>query len=317
MLLLKKKKQLHFFLIENGANPDLENKRGSTPNIKASAVIPDLERKMAVARKKFIIQHKSNQIQAGEAVMQTDAQHSETSSKEDVRYCYFNISDFVIVQARDIKGNNRGKGGDNCKAELQTANGTTPSEVVDNKDGTYTVKFTPRVEGPAKLYIMLNGTAIKDSPISIMTQKKLDPNSVKDKKEVVTPAEKRAQKVQKLSSMISKGKLPSADDVAFTSLNGQLVKMGGRVQTWKRRWCSVDSGYLFYFKTNKDEIPKGLIKLKDYKIVQKVEDKITGRPFSFSLVPANPDSRQFYMAADSALEQEKWIAGLQAEMAKA
>ena len=59
---------------------------------------------------------------------------------------------------------------------------------------------------------------------------------------------------------------------------GWLTKRGGRVQTWKRRWCILSSSVLYYFEDVKSPDPKGLVPLEDVTVKTTSE-----KPFAFTL----------------------------------
>ena len=44
---------------------------------------------------------------------------------------------------------------------------------------------------------------------------------------------------------ISVASLPNPDK------DGYLTKQGGNIKTWKKRWCVLKDGSIFYFKTPK------------------------------------------------------------------
>ncbi|XP_020037920.1 cytohesin-4 isoform X2 [Castor canadensis] len=64
-------------------------------------------------------------------------------------------------------------------------------------------------------------------------------------------------------------------DLTHTFFNpdreGWLLKLGGRVKTWKRRWFILTDNCLYYFEFTTDKEPRGIIPLENLS-VQKVED---------------------------------------------
>ncbi|KAM3597128.1 uncharacterized protein V6R79_000206 [Siganus canaliculatus] len=64
-------------------------------------------------------------------------------------------------------------------------------------------------------------------------------------------------------------KIPEDDgnDLTLTFFNpdreGWLLKMGGRVKTWKRRWFILTESCLYYFEYTTDKDPIGIIPLED------------------------------------------------------
>uniref|UniRef100_A0A8B9Z1Z8 Cytohesin 4 n=1 Tax=Buteo japonicus TaxID=224669 RepID=A0A8B9Z1Z8_9AVES len=65
------------------------------------------------------------------------------------------------------------------------------------------------------------------------------------------------------------------NDLTHTFFNpnreGWLLKLGGRVKTWKRRWFILTDNCLYYFEYTTDKEPLGIIPLENLS-VQKVDD---------------------------------------------
>jgi len=106
---------------------------------------------------------------------------------------------------------------------------------------------------------------------------------------------------------------------------GWLLKQGGKVKTWKKRWVICSGSVLYYFETPKDNAPKGLVPLENV-----VARTTSGKPFAFALVSAD-DGRgviksakakaggmkhgshgKFIFAADSDAERTRWLDAIQA-----
>uniref|UniRef100_A0A3B3CCM5 Cytohesin 4a n=1 Tax=Oryzias melastigma TaxID=30732 RepID=A0A3B3CCM5_ORYME len=72
-------------------------------------------------------------------------------------------------------------------------------------------------------------------------------------------------------------KIPEDDgnDLTLTFFNpdreGWLMKMGGRIKTWKRRWFILTDSCLYYFEFTTDKDPIGIIPLENL-CVRKVQD---------------------------------------------
>nr|XP_028603467.1 cytohesin-4 isoform X1 [Podarcis muralis] len=66
------------------------------------------------------------------------------------------------------------------------------------------------------------------------------------------------------------------NDLTHTFFNpsqeGWLLKLGGRVKTWKRRWFILTDNCLYYFEYTTDKEPLGIIPLENLS-VRKVEDQ--------------------------------------------
>ncbi|KAJ3600907.1 hypothetical protein NHX12_031880, partial [Muraenolepis orangiensis] len=67
-------------------------------------------------------------------------------------------------------------------------------------------------------------------------------------------------------------KIPEDDgnDLTHTFFNpdreGWLLKLGGRVKTWKRRWFILTDNCLYYFEYTTDKEPRGIIPLENLSI---------------------------------------------------
>ncbi|XP_036402517.1 pleckstrin homology domain-containing family H member 2 [Megalops cyprinoides] len=87
--------------------------------------------------------------------------------------------------------------------------------------------------------------------------------------------------------------------------SGYLLKMGGRVKTWKRRWFVLKAGELLYYKSPSDVIrrPQGQIELSASSSITRGDGKQT-----LQLVT---EKRVYYLTADSPNLLEEWIRVLQ------
>ncbi|XP_064011378.1 cytohesin-4 isoform X2 [Pogoniulus pusillus] len=78
------------------------------------------------------------------------------------------------------------------------------------------------------------------------------------------------------------------NDLTHTFFNpnreGWLLKLGGRVKTWKRRWFILTDNCLYYFEYTTDKEPLGIIPLENLS-VQKVDDP--KKPNCFELFNPN------------------------------
>uniref|UniRef100_G1KS00 Cytohesin 4 n=1 Tax=Anolis carolinensis TaxID=28377 RepID=G1KS00_ANOCA len=78
------------------------------------------------------------------------------------------------------------------------------------------------------------------------------------------------------------------NDLTHTFFNpsreGWLLKLGGRVKTWKRRWFILTDNCLYYFEYTTDKEPLGIIPLENLSI-RKVDDP--KKPNCFELFNAN------------------------------
>ncbi|XP_069464563.1 pleckstrin homology domain-containing family H member 2 [Ambystoma mexicanum] len=87
--------------------------------------------------------------------------------------------------------------------------------------------------------------------------------------------------------------------------SGYLLKLGGKVKTWKRRWFVLKGGELLYYKSPSDVIrkPEGQMELSVSSHIVRSEGKQT--------VQLITEKRTYYLSADSPNILEEWIRVLQ------
>uniref|UniRef100_A0A3Q0S7J0 Cytohesin 4a n=1 Tax=Amphilophus citrinellus TaxID=61819 RepID=A0A3Q0S7J0_AMPCI len=131
-------------------------------------------------------------------------------------------------------------------------------------------------------------------------------------------------------------KIPEDDgnDLTLTFFNpdreGWLLKMGGRVKTWKRRWFILTDSCLYYFEYTTDKDPIGIIPLENL-CVRVLQD--SSKPFCLELY--NPKGQKikacktenkgrvvqgkhqsYKLSAASAEERDDWIDAIRASITK-
>ncbi|XP_014387210.1 PREDICTED: cytohesin-1 [Myotis brandtii] len=133
-------------------------------------------------------------------------------------------------------------------------------------------------------------------------------------------------------------KIPEDDgnDLTHTFFNpdreGWLLKLGGRVKTWKRRWFILTDNCLYYFEYTTDKEPRGIIPLENLSI-REVED--SKKPNCFELYI--PDSKDqvikackteadgrvvegnhtvYRISAPTPEEKEEWIRRIRAAISR-
>ncbi|XP_066497991.1 cytohesin-4 isoform X2 [Hoplias malabaricus] len=133
-------------------------------------------------------------------------------------------------------------------------------------------------------------------------------------------------------------KIPEDDgnDLTHTFFNpdreGWLLKEGGRVKTWKRRWFILTDSCLYYFQYTTDKEPKGIIPLENLS-VKEVDDPHK----QFCLELFNPQSKgqkikacktdqdgrvvmgkhqSYRISASSAEERNDWVQAIRACITK-
>uniref|UniRef100_A0A8C4PXI0 Cytohesin 1a n=1 Tax=Eptatretus burgeri TaxID=7764 RepID=A0A8C4PXI0_EPTBU len=131
-------------------------------------------------------------------------------------------------------------------------------------------------------------------------------------------------------------KIPEDDgnDLTHTFFNpdreGWLLKLGGRVKTWKRRWFILTDNCLYYFEYTTDKEPRGIIPLENLSI-RDVDDPKKPNCFELyndggGLVKAcktEADGRvvegnhQVYrISAPTTEEREEWIKSIRASISR-
>ncbi|KAL2086886.1 hypothetical protein ACEWY4_017945 [Coilia grayii] len=133
-------------------------------------------------------------------------------------------------------------------------------------------------------------------------------------------------------------KIPEDDgnDLTHTFFNpdreGWLLKLGGRVKTWKRRWFILTDNCLYYFEYTTDKEPRGIIPLENLCVREVSSPR---KPYCLELY--NPNSKgqkikacktetdgrvvegkhQSYMiSAATAEERDDWIESIRASITK-
>uniref|UniRef100_A0A4W5MH34 Cytohesin 3 n=2 Tax=Hucho hucho TaxID=62062 RepID=A0A4W5MH34_9TELE len=133
-------------------------------------------------------------------------------------------------------------------------------------------------------------------------------------------------------------KIPEDDgnDLTHTFFNpdreGWLLKLGGRVKTWKRRWFILTDNCLYYFEYTTDKEPRGIIPLENLSIREVEEPR---KPNCFELYNPNhkgsvikackteADGRVvegnhtvYRISAPTTEEKEEWIKSIKASISR-
>ncbi|CAL8331888.1 unnamed protein product [Lota lota] len=133
-------------------------------------------------------------------------------------------------------------------------------------------------------------------------------------------------------------KIPEDDgnDLTHTFFNpdreGWLLKLGGRVKTWKRRWFILTDNCLYYFEFTTDKEPRGIIPLENLCVK---EVHYPRKPYCLEMY--NPNSRgqrikacktetdgrvvqgkhqSYTICAASADERDSWIEAIRASITR-
>jgi len=89
-------------------------------------------------------------------------------------------------------------------------------------------------------------------------------------------------------------------------MKGWLLKQGGSVRSWKKRWVVLKDRCLYYYEEPADAKPKGMFLLPSYEI-QLAQTELK-RDFAFRAY--HPTARTYYFVANNTAVMEKWIKAL-------
>jgi len=92
---------------------------------------------------------------------------------------------------------------------------------------------------------------------------------------------------------------------------GYLVKEGGSVKTWKKRWFILTSNELLYTRAQDDFEVLKRIPLMEVKKVEAVDNSVKGKPNTFQVVTSETIGRDFFMVAETPTEMEEWVYAIQ------
>jgi hypothetical protein len=95
---------------------------------------------------------------------------------------------------------------------------------------------------------------------------------------------------------------------------GFLIKQGGSIKTWKRRWFVLKGKKLVYFKTRTDVEATGIIELEaDSFVRDERTDKDKKRKYMFSV---GTSRRVFFMHSETEAEMNQWIQAIKNNIEK-
>jgi cytohesin len=109
---------------------------------------------------------------------------------------------------------------------------------------------------------------------------------------------------------------------------GYLVKQGGRVKTWKKRWFILTGNCLYYFKDQIDTTPCGIIPLENLKVrdLEKNQFELFHEVDTKSAIKAaktNSDGKiiegrhsSYLFSCETKDEKQDWMNSIRANMAK-
>lgn len=95
-----------------------------------------------------------------------------------------------------------------------------------------------------------------------------------------------------------------ADITRHASKEGWLTKQGGSVKTWHRRWCRIAGRHLYYYRTNEESNPSGVVDLEGARVYTAMKAE---KEFCFELWTPN---RTYYFVADEEGDRNAWVESL-------
>nr|XP_056714389.1 tripartite motif-containing protein 3 isoform X1 [Euleptes europaea] len=175
--------------------------------------------------------------------------HKTVATGEGLRHAVVGQATSLTITTKDKDGELVRSGSACLQAEVAAPDGSAVGlEVLDNKNGTYELLYTPRQEGDHLLSIRLYGQPIRGSPFRVKAVKPSDvppsPDDVKRRVKSPSSGHIRQKAVRRPSSMYSSGKKkenPIEDELIFrvgsrgrekgefTNLQGISTSSNGRI----------------------------------------------------------------------------------------
>ncbi|XP_067158021.1 tripartite motif-containing protein 3 isoform X2 [Apteryx mantelli] len=175
--------------------------------------------------------------------------HKTVATGEGLRHAVVGQPSSLSVTTKDKDGELVRSGSASLRFQVTAPDGNAAeSEVLDNKNGTYELLYTPRAEGDFLLSILLYGQPIRGSPFRVRAVKASDvppsPDDVKRRVKSPSSGHIRQKAVRRPSSMYSSGKKkenPIEDELIFrvgsrgrekgefTNLQGISTSSTGRI----------------------------------------------------------------------------------------
>lgn len=97
---------------------------------------------------------------------------------------------------------------------------------------------------------------------------------------------------------------------------GVLIKQGEHVKNWKSRLFLLEGHFLYYFVTELDSIPRGVIDLQQCYVQQEESKKMSHCQYCFSILSSQSwnvsqkkkfQQRTYYLCTDSFTDMSDWI----------
>ncbi|KAJ3432777.1 serine/threonine-protein kinase ypk2/ykr2 [Anaeramoeba flamelloides] len=92
--------------------------------------------------------------------------------------------------------------------------------------------------------------------------------------------------------------------------SGYLVKQGGRIKTWKKRWFVIKDKTVYYYKKENSRLPLGMFALTKSVTLDYAKKRRKKNVFSCDV----PSQRTYYISAGSEQLREEWIKSINNEI---
>ncbi|KAF6018921.1 hypothetical protein EB796_022742 [Bugula neritina] len=92
--------------------------------------------------------------------------------------------------------------------------------------------------------------------------------------------------------------------ISNVDCSGYLHKMGGHYKSWKKRYCVLKDGCLFYYCDVNSRSAQGVAHLHGYTTNA---NPVTNKKNAFDLVPPESKMRTFHFYAETKVDQERWL----------
>jgi parallel beta-helix repeat protein len=116
----------------------------------------------------------------------------------------------------------------------------------------------------------------------------------------------KAKSVEIADVWVASLKNIAKEDLRSLNKSGWLVKQGGSIKTWKKRWCVLKENELYYYADKEDPEAKGSVNLSGFMIrVLNAKEATTEVDKKFCIKIFQPQ-RTWYLAAESAQDVYEW-----------
>jgi len=146
------------------------------------------------------------------------------------------------------------------------------------------------------------GPSIPLNPTELFPEPGFDQDESRRKSEVAKP------NINDTGSRLRIEKMPdiTADSLKGAQMQGWLLKQGGKIQGWKKRWCVLKDRCFYYFPSPTNSKPKGMFLLPSYEI-QLAQTELK-KDFAFRAY--HQTARTYYFVANNSNDLDLWLKAL-------